>query len=58
VPARVMVQAARDIAVGEQLQFSYLGEGDDGTLLPTAERQRLLRSQYRFTCACRACCSK
>ncbi len=43
------LEAARDIAAGEELHFSYVDVGQ-----PRSERARTLRQQYLFTCACGA----
>ncbi|KYF41096.1 putative histone lysine methyltransferase, SET [Toxoplasma gondii ARI] len=44
------VTALRDIAEKEEILLSYIDES-----LPLAERQRLLKSHYKFTCGCQRC---
>ena len=46
----VEVRAFRPIGVGEAISIAYCG-----TLPPTAQRRRALRSRYYFDCMCRRC---
>ncbi|XP_061418092.1 SET and MYND domain-containing protein 4 [Lethenteron reissneri] len=50
--AVLTVRAAAPILVGEQLLHCY---GPQAERMEGPERRRLLRSQYRFECACAAC---
>ncbi|XP_032823454.1 protein-lysine N-methyltransferase SMYD4 isoform X2 [Petromyzon marinus] len=50
--AVLTVRAAAPILAGEQLLHCY---GPQAERMEGAERRRLLRSEYRFECACAAC---
>ncbi|KAH7098057.1 SET domain-containing protein [Auriculariales sp. MPI-PUGE-AT-0066] len=50
VEGDIIVQAVRDIQVGEELLTTYTD-----TLVPTAERRAYLKKVYNFDCECSAC---
>ena len=45
----IMVVALKEISVGEELEFDYLGESHSG------ERAKALHDKYGFECKCGAC---